>query len=376
MRILFFGIALAFFTLITSCTETNDQPTVSGILTDAEGLKLSLMGFNNNKTDTLESKVLDKSGTFNFSAPSEGLNFYALILETKGSIILAFDSTESPMITASASELTTNYEVTGSQQSENIRELFVASGRYERSLDSTMTALRESATSGDDQKRSSLSDSYNTLRNEYKNYLLQFIDADTTKIANFTALQRLDPKGDFEYFKKVRNGLKPKMQGSFFFNQLDNSIAQVENDRKLSGASLIGQTAPDIILPNLSGESISLSSLRGKYVLIDFWASWCKPCRMENPNVVKLYNQYKEDNFEIYGVSLDKDRAKWQEAVAQDNLEWIHVSDLQFWNSAGAKLYNVRSIPFTALVDPDGTIIETKLRGAELKNKLAEIFGH
>jgi thiol-disulfide isomerase/thioredoxin len=120
----------------------------------------------------------------------------------------------------------------------------------------------------------------------------------------------------------------------------------------------------------------ALSDLRGNYVLIDFWASWCKPCRMENPNVVRMYKKYSKDNFEIYGVSLDRNRAKWLQAIEADNLTWPHVSDLKFWNSAAAQLYNVQSIPFTVLIDPEGKVIDTKLRSRALERKMEEIFGY
>ncbi len=115
--------------------------------------------------------------------------------------------------------------------------------------------------------------------------------------------------------------------------------------------------------------------MKGKYVLVDFWASWCGPCRRENPNVVKLYEKYGGDKFEILGVSLDSNKDRWIQAIEKDNLQWKHVSDLKKWSSAAAADYGVRSIPFTVLIDPEGKVIQTKLRGKALEDKLAEIFG-
>jgi peroxiredoxin len=137
----------------------------------------------------------------------------------------------------------------------------------------------------------------------------------------------------------------------------------------------MGQPAPEISLPTPEGEELSLSDLRGKVVLIDFWASWCKPCRAENPVVVQAYNQYKDQGFEILGVSLDRSKEAWLQAIEKDGLTWPHVSDLQFWNSAAAKEYGVSAIPYTVLVDREGNVIAERLRGGSLNAKLAEIFG-
>lgn len=136
-----------------------------------------------------------------------------------------------------------------------------------------------------------------------------------------------------------------------------------------------GMAAPEISLPDPDGNLVSLSGLKGKYVLIDFWASWCKPCRLENPNVVRVYNTYKDKGFEILGVSLDRTKDAWVKAIDQDGLGWLHVSDLRFWNSAAAQTYKVSSIPYTVLVDPDGKILAERLRGPSLEAKLKEIFG-
>jgi peroxiredoxin len=167
------------------------------------------------------------------------------------------------------------------------------------------------------------------------------------------------------------------------FNKLDAAVKESESGKQISNTiadskiGAIGSLATDFTQADTSGTLVSLSSFRGKYVLLDFWASWCGPCRQENPNVVENYKKFSPKNFTVLGVSLDRpgQKARWMEAIQEDNLTWTHVSDLQFWNNAAARLYRVQSIPQNYLLDPEGKIIAKNLRGPALEAKLCELLG-
>ena len=156
------------------------------------------------------------------------------------------------------------------------------------------------------------------------------------------------------------------------FDQQKAQSAQAEKTRQSD--SWVGKKVPDMSMPDVNGKQVAISSFRGKFVLIDFWASWCGPCREENPNVVKAYNQFKDKNFTILGVSLDKDKPNWVKAIKEDNLAWTHISDLAFWNSKSVEIFKFEGIPFNVLVDPDGTVIAESLRGFDLTKKLSEVL--
>ena len=167
-------------------------------------------------------------------------------------------------------------------------------------------------------------------------------------------------------YKVIRDALADRYGRNDFVRHLD---------QKLRSVVMVGMEAPDIVMTDTTGAVRRLSDLRGKVVLIDFWASWCGPCRMENPNVVRVYQKYHDKGFEVFSVSLDNSREKWVQAIRKDNLLWPnHVSDLKGWSSAGGRLYGISSIPATVLVDRDGKVLARNLRGPQLEQTLKEIF--
>jgi thiol-disulfide isomerase/thioredoxin len=187
------------------------------------------------------------------------------------------------------------------------------------------------------------------------------IRSNLNTLAAITGAELLDPDQDFVIYSELAEALKRSYPNSGYAQSF---VAKVEQMR----ATAIGSPAPEINLPSPDGTPIPLSSLRGKVVLIDFWASWCGPCRMENPNVVRLYNEKKNQGFEVYSVSLDKDKTAWMKAIEKDGLIWpSHVSDLAYWSSVVVKQYGFQGIPFTVLVGRDGKILAKGLRGQQLE---------
>ncbi|HCL83411.1 MAG TPA: hypothetical protein DIC22_05515 [Chitinophagaceae bacterium] len=169
------------------------------------------------------------------------------------------------------------------------------------------------------------------------------------------------------------NNLKTRFPGNSFLAEMEKG-SQQQPEQPASGDSWVGKMVPELSMPDVNGKQVSISSFRGKFVLIDFWASWCGPCRMENPNVVKAFNEFKGKNFTILGVSLDKDRDSWKKAIAQDHLTWSHMSDLKYWNSQAVETFGFQGIPFNVLVDPSGKVIAQELRGEDLDNKLKQVL--
>jgi peroxiredoxin len=201
--------------------------------------------------------------------------------------------------------------------------------------------------------------------------LAAFLAQQPASLALFNLLQDpnlIDKDKNIDLFLSATEKFKKAWPTSRFTKELSAMTEKIK-------ITAVGQQAPEIALANPAGQIVKLSSLQGKYVLIDFWAKWCGPCRQENPNVVKAYKRFKSKGFEVYGVSLDRNKEDWVKAIAEDGLTWTHVSDLKYFECQAAKDYNINAIPLSILLDKTGKIIAKNLRGAALESKLEEMMG-
>lgn len=363
-------IVLLATALIVGCgTGEPNSFRITGKLENGAGLTVYLDQLTTNSINLFGSAIADTDGNFTLEGQITEVGFYKVRLGDNNFVNIVIHPEDNLEITGDANYLYGTYTVKGSEDAIALYEL----NEYLRLFGLKEDSLRQAATSFggvqvDPSRRLQLQSAYNSMLQEKLTFLRSFIDNNTSSISALAAVETLDPKTDSEYFIKLDKELYALYPNSIYVKSLHLRAVQMA---KLA----IGAEAPQILLANPEGKVVSLSSLRGKTVLIDFWASWCKPCRLENPHVVKLYKEYRDRGFEVYGVSLDKNKQAWVNAIQQDGLEWIHVSDLQYWNSAAAKLYNVSGIPQTYLIDEDGKIIAKNLRAAELGKKLKEILG-
>ncbi len=372
--------AVLLAVLGTGCTGGAPQDrTITATIDGAGGKMLYFDKFVNNRPVHADSVKLDAQGKGVMKLPRMPLDFYSLTLGGDQIMVLLLDSAESMDIAAQADSLQFPQKVQGSVNTALLHDYF----RTAKAYDSQSQALAQRLKSNP--ADSSAMGEYAKLNADFGLKTRQFINDHMRSPAVLAALNRINPQQDLPLFQQVKDSLRLSIPNSEYFagfrDQVDRMAQQAlaakqqeEMQAKLDNLIPVGSEAPDFTQNTPEGKPFSLSSLRGKVVLVDFWASWCRPCRMENPNVVKAYKQYHAKGFDVLGVSLDKTKDAWTNAIKQDGLTWHHVSDLAYWNNAVAQQYGVSSIPFSILVDRDGKVLAKNLRGPALEAKLAEVL--
>ena len=313
--------------------------------------------------DTLE---IAADSTFRYSLRDVKPGFYRINFYGKQYVNLILDD-ESVQVTADGDRPDGVAKVEGSTDTDYFAAVNEIMENMQSQINSMNADYMKARADGDTEAMTKIEERYKQIERENSDKIKSKIKEMGTSLAAFYAVNYLDAEKEFAFLKELADTFRQQRPNSRYTQQF---VEQINALSKLA----IGMPAPDIALPNPEGDTVRLSSLRGNYVMIDFWAAWCKPCRMENPNVVRLYDEYKDKGFEIYGVSLDRTKDAWVDAIAQDELTWKHVSDLQYFNSEAASLYNINAIPATVLLDKEGKIIAKNLRGQALEEKLAEIF--
>ena len=364
-------LILTLISIFTGCNqEKNEGVKISGTLeqfSEESFACVELIGENGVEPfDTLD---IDADGAFNAYVNIQEPGFYRMNFNGRQIITLILTGEEKEVVVnVDGNDPRGFSEVSGSYDTEYKQQMDRIMQDFRTKIQGMQQIQRQARADNDARTFQSTQIEMMDFAKRAEGELKDLIREASPSLAAFYGLQMIEANQNVEFIDSIATQLESKMPDNFHVTSL---MSQVSSKKRLA----IGKEAPEIALQNPDGEVVKLSSLRGNYVLIDFWAAWCRPCRAENPNVVRLYNQYAGSNFEILGVSLDRTREKWLQAISQDGLPWLHVSDLKYWRSQAALDYQVGAIPATFLIDPNGIIIAKNLRGPSLAAKLKEIFG-
>ena len=377
---------LVFFVFVLSSCGPEKTVRIKGVLSDTNAEKICLRELGNENTSRSDTVQLNAKGTFSFRRKISQPTFYSLTVNDRAITLLVHPG-EEIIISGDARHLPLTYNVEGSEDSQHICRL---SQRLEHTVfvgDSLERLLKnfESNRNYVNIHRQFEWHYFNEV-DSLRAYNIRFMEKNPRSLVVIYSLyQQLSPNNflfnqeeDIRYFRRADSVFYKRYPKVPYVNMLRANVLRMNeqyNALRLNRMMyMLGQDAPEIALPAPDGKIMKLSSQKGKYVLIDFWASWSAPCRTENIKLLEIYNKYRHKGFEIFQVSLDQSRSSWERAIKEDGLPWINVSDFKFWESEVVTQYGVEAIPANFLVSREGSIITKNLKGDALDNRLREFF--
>jgi len=360
------SLIIAVFISIMACKTKKDGFTIEGTITGADSAWVLLKKRLDTQVVTVDS-VLVKDGKFAFSGKIELPEMYFLkIADRDGSVPFFIEN--APITMTIYADSLDKSTVKGSLTHDSFVSYQKEEARYGAKMEELYGKYMQAAEMKDSVSVKTIEKAYDSVQNAQNAFTKEYILKNgKSVVAAFLAISNAYAYS-LDELKSINKAMDPSIAGSDYVKQLSDR-------EKLLSTLLPGMPAPEFSMNDSTGKAVALSSFKGKVVLVDFWASWCGPCRAENPNVVKAFKKYSPKGFTVFGVSLDSSREKWIAAIAKDQLTWTHVSDLLGWKNAAAKQYGVMSIPANFLLDAEGKIIGSNLRGEDLDKKLEEVLG-
>lgn len=365
---------IAFTFIISSFSLLAQKPinvTLSGNFFNIKADTIYIAKASQNGLENILKAVVNKKGDFKIAGKLPAADYYVLRVDNQTLNLILRDKSDIK-IYGDGKDIASFNNVIGSDETMNLNAFVTEMRSFNTKKDSANAYLQQHP-----DQYETVNQSFNRTYQEFNNYKRKFVVDNPNSPALIAVLQTLDVNQEFPAFESIILQLEKGFPESPTVVSFKKDYEQLKAKNQEKDFLSPGKIAPDFTQAKIDGTPMKLSDLKGKVVLIDFWASWCGPCRKENPNVVNLYKKYEKDGFTVMSVSLDKSKDAWVAAIEKDNLIWPnHVSDLKQWSNEVAQQYKVTGIPFTVLIDQEGKIINTNLRGADLDNTLKSIFGH